>query len=469
MKRVLFILLIALLLLTACGDGGSHERDVTPISASSTSSPSIDNSRHTLNAGEIDDNSQFTHYLSYRSTYPQQSSLVRDMDVSRRQIITVVDTDGLPVHDARVLIYEEQELLVESRTYADGRTLFFPDIWSQSSKFNAIVQKDEIAVTFEIDIQFGPQWIAELSNINQQRDTVQLDIVFLLDATGSMADEIRQLQDNILRISSEIDNLPNNIDTRYGLVHYRDRGDAYITKHSDFVRDIQEFQNALNQVQAGGGGDNPESLNEGLHEAVQSLSWRNDNTIKLIFLVADAPPHLDYANDYDYSKEIVAAAWQGIKIHPIASSGLPSNGEYIFRQIAQYTMGHFIFLTYERGTSGTAGTERTDLEAGQAGNYSVDQLDDLVLRLINDEIAAREKLIDRQDAQTQLAGTPLQPNNPIPPDIASLASDNNPDFVLMLIMLLAGGVVFSTGLIVFTGQGKRKKAKRTMQEPGIYE
>ncbi|MCI0714296.1 MAG: VWA domain-containing protein [Chloroflexi bacterium] len=476
MKRLLLILFISAFIISACSggeddDSGSDNPTFGPSATTVTSNS-------TLNAGEIDDNDQFDHYLAYQSSYSTVYGPIRNVDVRQRQVITVVDGNGLPVHDARVMIFEGQNLLVESRTYADGRTLFFPNVWSQMPYFDVIVQKDDVAVTFELDRQSGPEWVVDLSNLEQQIDEIQLDVVFQLDATGSMADEIRQLQDNIVRISSEINQMPHNIDARYGLVHYRDRGDEYVTRRTDFVRDVQEFQQALNAVQARGGGDKPESLNEGLHEAVQSLNWRDENTLKLIFLVADAPPHLDYSDDYDYSKEIVAAAWRGIKIHPIASSGLRDNGEYIFRQIAHYTMGHFVFLTYEDGAAGSPGTERTDLAAGQDGNYSVEQLDDLVLRLITDEIAALGEPVDAQGTWPQLVNTSTQPTNAIPNRIAFAsavppqAGFSGVDKVVegfRMLMMVGLGAVVGTGLVLLVGRGKRKKPGRSMWEPGIYE
>src|SRR5687767_5144570 len=128
--------------------------------------------------------------------------------------------------------------------------------------------------------------------------------------------------------------------------------------------------------------------------ALNAVNWRGEDAIKLVFLVADAPPHLEYPDDTDYSVLMQDALARGIKVHPIASSGLQPEGEYILRQIAQYTMGHFIFLTYQEGVAGTVGDDRPDLDVGEArdeqgvGDYSVAQLDELVVRLIRDEIAA---------------------------------------------------------------------------------
>ena len=100
----------------------------------------------------------------------------------------------------------------------------------------------------------------------------------------------------------------------------------------------------LARVQAGGGGDTPEALNEALHEAVHGLSWRAD-AARMVVLVADAPPHLDYGGP-QYDLDMQAALAKGIKLFAVGASGLDPVGEYVYRQMAQYTAGRFVFLTY---------------------------------------------------------------------------------------------------------------------------
>jgi hypothetical protein len=193
-------------------------------------------------------------------------------------------------------------------------------------------------------------------------------------------------------------------DVRFGMVTYRDREDSYVTQIYQFTPDINRFQSDLRRVQAGGGGDTPESVNAGLHDAIHGVEWRDDNAIKLIFLVADAPPHLDYPDDYDYAKEMVEATRRGIKIFSLAASGLDQQGEFIFRQLAQYTMGHFIFLTYEKeGQGQNQGTidpskpgDNTSMNVPK-DDFTVELLDKLVVRLIRDELA----LLTRQVAQSE--------------------------------------------------------------------
>ena len=344
----------------------------------------------TLKAGEIDDNAEWDDYLLYRrESLENFGDWVNDVDVTGRQIITVTDANGNPILGATVTIAINDKIISRTRTYANGQTLYFPNANPDTSGGNMVITIEKDGVSSVIDMSLvrmaGPNWEFGL-DMQPSRETVKLDVMFLLDATGSMSDEIAQLQDNILSISQQIDDM-GNVDVRYGLVHYRDREDAYVTQVHDFTPDVSAFQTELNSVRADGGGDTPESLNAGLHDALQTAEWRGDDTIKLVFLVADAPPHLDYVDDFDYAVEMIYAAEQGIKIHPIASSGLDPVGEFIFRQIGQTTMGRFIFLTYAGGTPGEAGDERPDLEASEQ-DYTVDFLDGLVVRLIENEINA---------------------------------------------------------------------------------
>jgi uncharacterized protein YegL len=210
-----------------------------------------------------------------------------------------------------------------------------------------------------------------------------LDVLFLIDATGSMADEINELKGNIEAIAAQIEALPAQPDVRFGMVTYRDRGDAYVTQVTDFTPDVHVFAERLAQVQADGGGDYPEDLNEALSEAVHGVEWRVEETVSLVFLVADAPPHLDYGQENHYAVTMREATTRGIKIYPIASSGLDEQGEYVFRQLAQFTGGRFIFLTYGPEGPGSIGTQ-TDLNVS---DYTVSALDQLVVSIVEGELA----------------------------------------------------------------------------------
>jgi hypothetical protein len=353
-----------------------------------------------LNAGEINDNTDWNTYLLYRQYFMRENNpaLVRDVDVNNRQTIRVQNSESYPVIGARVCVFNGQTLIASNRTYANGETLFFANAHpaAGAQTFDVVVEKDDQRTVFQMNTSDpNGYWTATL-DVPQTAAPIQLDVLFLLDTTGSMGDEIAQLQNNLLWISSQIDQMSIGISTRYGLVLYRDRGDEYVVRPFDFTPDVGLFQANLATAAAGGGGDGPEALNEALGAALTDVSWRGGSTIQLIFLIADAEPHLDYAGDTPYSVHMMRAAEEGIKINPIASSGLTPIGEYIFRQMGQYTMGSFIFLTYDSGTSGTPGESRPDLDVGEPadpaqgeqGDYTVQELDDVVLRLIRREIEA---------------------------------------------------------------------------------
>jgi Mg-chelatase subunit ChlD len=211
----------------------------------------------------------------------------------------------------------------------------------------------------------------------------RLDVVFLIDATGSMGDEIDKLKRSMRAVADRIARLPSKPDLCFGLVAYRDRGDAFFVRGADFSNDLDAFQGVLAQLQAGGGGDYPEALNEALHTAVHRLSWRGEGTARLVVLLADAPPHLDYGGP-QYDQDLRAALARGIKILAVGASGLDPQGEYVLRQMAQFTGGRFVFLTYAQARDPSTGPGRETVH--DVRNYSVETLDKLLVRLVDEEM-----------------------------------------------------------------------------------
>jgi hypothetical protein len=97
--------------------------------------------------------------------------------------------------------------------------------------------------------------------------------------------------------------------------------------------------------------------------------------------VADAPPHLDYPNDYRYPAEAALAVTKGIKLYTIGASGLTPQGEYVFRQLAQQTLAQFMFIT--RGGdehSGGGSVSATNIQSPE------NNLDDIVVRIVAQEL-----------------------------------------------------------------------------------
>jgi hypothetical protein len=166
---------------------------------------------------------------------------------------------------------------------------------------------------------------------------VKLDVAILLDTTGSMGDEIARVRSTLLAVVDQVRALAKDVDLRFGAVLYRDVGDDYVTMRHPFTTDLKAFSDALQSVGAAGGGDGPESLNR--------LAWR-DGAAKVVFLIADAPPHMDYEGDVPYRTSLVAAVGAGIRVHAVAASGLDPFGTLVFRQTAQLSRGKFVFIEY---------------------------------------------------------------------------------------------------------------------------
>ena len=353
-----------------------------------------DNDEHIqteLKAGEVDDNRRWQEYLDFVEEYGGPP--VHATNLSNRQIITVLDRQGNPVPNAQVNITRGSDgtgAMLTKRTYADGRTMFFPlegldpgmvmrNDGQTTREFSITARRDGFTRTIIIVPKTAMEHEVNLEGTMTYGLDFPLDVVFLIDSTGSMADEIFRIKATLESIAMQVSNLPSNPSLRFGMVSYRDRGDEYVTQIYPFDGNVQRFSETIRNVQAGGGDDYPESLNQALHEAVNDMGWR-DNAIRLVFLIADAPPHLDYPQDENYATEMVRAQEKGIKVFSVASSGLDKQGEYIFRQIAQQTMGKFLFILYATGPGGSLETSH-DVE-----QYSIDRLDSLIVQLIEEEL-----------------------------------------------------------------------------------
>jgi Mg-chelatase subunit ChlD len=338
--------------------------------------------RPQVTAGVVDDNADFAGYLAFRDRTQVEH---RARDVSERYLLEVKDAAGRPVPDAEVAVRAPQGHAMWARTDTGGR------VWLHPNAFDPMRSQ-----VYEVAVRQGTQQSRGFLRRGQKSAVevtlsgaalparAQLDLVFLIDATGSMADEIGKLKASLADIAREVSRLPSRPDLCFGLVAYRDKGDAFLLRCHDFTNDLGAFQGALDKLRAAGGGDYPEAMNEALHETVHQLSWRGAGTTRMVVLLADAPPHLDYGGP-QYDSDMLAALGKGIKVFGVAASGLDRQGEYIQRQIAQYTGGRFVFLTYaDAARPGSSGPGRET--SHDVAGYSVESLDRLIVRLVREEL-----------------------------------------------------------------------------------
>ncbi|NTV64738.1 MAG: VWA domain-containing protein [Oscillochloris sp.] len=359
------------------GDGGS----------TTSAAPRPQGQEASLKAGEINDNEHFSDYLDYLKSY--QGRDVRLADVSERYLIKVIDDNQQPVMNAQVTIYAEDRVVFMGRTYAGGQTIFLPQAIGVSPNdlsFRVVATYGN--ASGEVNVKRGGAAQIEIGLRGVQRDsTLRLDLLFLLDTTGSMSDELGRIQQTIDSIAQRIDAFSPHPEIRYGMVAYRDIGDEYVTRPINFSTDLGQFRAALDELSAQGGGDTPEAVDAAMQDAVVNTKWSDQSAVRLIFLVADAGPHIDAQQQFTYLDGAREAVARGVKVYPIAASNTDAQAEYVFRQLAQQTMGGFIFLTYQAGESSGAPGESTTLEAGEQP-YTVERLDDLIVSIVEREMAA---------------------------------------------------------------------------------
>lgn len=150
------------------------------------------------------------------------------------------------------------------------------------------------------------------------QDQPVIDVVFVLDTTGSMSGLIQTAKDKIWSIATTMASAQPTPRVRIGLVAYRDRGDAYVTRRVDLSDDLDSVYAALMDFAADGGGDAPEAVNAGLSVAINQMSWeQNAQAYRAVFLVGDAPPHTDYQDELQFPQIIAQARQKGIVVNAI--------------------------------------------------------------------------------------------------------------------------------------------------------
>lgn len=290
--------------------------------------------------------------------------------------VTVKDSAGSLVSGARVSTDQPKYSAV---TDNEGKAYLF---YSEDQIING---PSEITVSFGDYTQTGELIISgddvfEITlDCEVQPPEKTLDFMIMCDTTGSMWDELdylkAELEDVVTRIKQENANIP----TRLSVNFYRDEGDEYVVREFPFTTDLDAAVNAIAQQSADGGGDTPEAVHTALNSAINNHDW-DENSVKIMFLVLDAPPHNDIQIIDETIKLVNAAAEKGIRIIPVASSGIDKSCEYLLRSMAFMTGGTYAFLTNDSGIGGYH-IEPT------IGSYDVEKLNDMMVRIVGEYLA----------------------------------------------------------------------------------
>ena len=215
------------------------------------------------------------------------------------------------------------------------------------------------------------------ANVEQPART-ELDVQLVLDTTGSMGDELSYLQSEFDSIAKQVRSKFPNVTPRWSLVLYKDHGDEYVTRPFDFTADTNRFRQNLRAQSAGGGGDIPEAVVEGLGVGMKQ-QWRGTaNVAKVVFWVADAPAHP--GEGQKLAAVIRDAKKKGVHIYPVASSDADDAAEYQMRSAAQMTSGRYVFLTNDSGIGNSHAEPHIPC-------YNVSRLDHAIVRMIQVEMS----------------------------------------------------------------------------------
>ena len=357
-------------------------RTPAPAPAASAGSPgrSAANAESGLKAGVSDDNAQYNWFMDFLAAHATAWPF-RPVPAANRILIRVADGRGNGVPNVAVVMRDQSGAVVDrAKSYSDGQILFTPPsgargTWSLEAGATTVPFDPAGSRSVEIPLQLE----------RRTQTAVPLDIVFVMDTTGSMGEEIERLKATVDIIRDNLDLATPRPKLRFGLVLYKDRGDQYLVRDWPLTADLEAFRKNLSAANAAGGGDEPEDLESALAAAVAPRMLWNEDGARLVFVVTDAPAQA-YSGVAGYDKSAETARASAIKIHAIGTGGLPLPGEYQLRQIAQRTRGRYIFLTYgERGESegGTAGA----VSHHTGSNWTADRLETVIIRLAKEELA----------------------------------------------------------------------------------
>lgn len=323
-----------------------------------------------LTGGEWKDNAHWTDWNALYQSHKEWNGFKSAWRINWDKRVTVkVTAGGKPAAGAKVSC---ENAAFSSVTDNNGTAyLFFNS--AQSPVSSIVVEYNGESKT----IDYAPdktEASCEFDNAAQTEKS--LDLMIMCDTTGSMSDELEYLKTELSDIIKRIRNGNANLPTRVSVNFYRDAGDEYVVRPFDFTTDTNAAVSQIKEQYATGGGDFPEAVHSALNNAINEHNW-NENSVKIMFLVLDAPAHNDPQIIDSVNQYIGKAAEKGIRIIPVASSGIDKSTEYLLRTMAIQTNGTYTFLTNDSGVGG-------DHIKPTVGAFNVEKLGDMMVRIVGE-------------------------------------------------------------------------------------
>jgi len=377
MKKLYFLSFIAALLLSACArpDDGMHDDYSMHSKESKDGQGGIQPQGGLVTAGEWNDLNNWDFYQKTLMKEPFKGFPDDWQMYTNHRIAVAITAKNKPAANATVTLFRNDTPIWTAKTDNLGRA----ELW-----VGAFQKEKELNPTL-LRLKVNEQWVSTAAISETQVNRIALDetlpsptnlvqIAFMVDATGSMGDELEFLKMDLKKVINEVQKTNTQLKISTATVFYRDEGDEYVVKHSPFTEDINQTTEFISQQRADGGGDFPEAVDKALVQLNQ-LQWQPEARTRIAFLVLDAPPHNKPAiiNSIQYSVKTAAAS--GIKLIPVVASGIDKTTEFLMRFIAMYTNGTYVFITDHSGI----GNKHLEPSVGE---YQVEKLSDLMVRLI---------------------------------------------------------------------------------------
>jgi hypothetical protein len=338
-----------------------------------------------LTAGEINDfgkwvlwndqsQEELTDYRTDWGIYPLN-----------RYMVIVQNKSGIPIIGQTMHLLDNKNNIVwTAKTDNTGKAELWSNVFEETYK-----DGDALSITtkmndMEYTIHHAQRFEKGVNHLTIKSEcnlSSVVDAVFVVDATGSMSDEIHYLQEELTDVMQKVKERNQDLTLNLGCVFYRDHGDEYVTRASELSSDISKTIHFIQNQTAVGGGDEPEAIDEALEIAIKNLNWSSDSRTKLLFVVLDASPHMGVKNLNRIRDITYDAARKGIRIIPLTSSGIDKSTEYLMRSLRCVPMAHMVFLTDHSGIGNPHLQPTTD-------TYDVVKLNDLIIRLFDQYCSA---------------------------------------------------------------------------------
>lgn len=402
-----------------------------------------------LTAGEVNDFNKWKMWEDYSANEFKSYSNLWGMKTEKRFSIQLTDKNHNAVMNEALFLINKNTGDTVWKTFTDntGKAELWANFLDDSTQKGDYYISDRDRHTV-----FNPSGFANGVNVMVVDKSCQIsndvDIAFVVDATGSMMDEIEFLKLELEDVVRSTMDKYQSLNFHAASVFYRDKGDEYITRKTDFNEDLLKTINFIKLQHADGGGDYPEAVDRALTVALDSLQWRKDTRTKILFLVLDAPPHNEAIERIQVLT--VKAAAMGIRIVPIACSGTDKSTEFLLRSMALATNGTYTFLTDNSGVGLSHIQPTTD-------KYEVELLNNLLQRVISQMLYAKDCNRQEQEDSLQTVKLPVNvlsvkvyPN----PTNGQFTIDSNKDIKELFITDFSGKI-----LMRLTGESSKMQWK----------